>query len=195
MLFASALRFTRTGLPTGVVLGLAAVSGCAQNFVAAAPLPDSPQPQLKALVDLLQQTDLRPAGDPPTLGNASEPGPEPPSITMFPHPEDARYWVSGQANIIFQGRLPFHSLYEGPNSFRNSAEYKTAMVGTAYTALRRNNSIRYNTDFIFDMESAAGRGLSEARGWRDSPILMWYGIPILVQRRTLRATRFTRSSG
>jgi hypothetical protein len=83
---------------------------------------------------------------------------------MFPHPEDARYWLSGQANIIFQGRIPFHSLYEGPNSFRNSAEYKTSMVGTAYTALRRNRSVRYNTDFIFDLEAAEGRGLSEALG-------------------------------
>ena len=85
-------------------------------------------------------------------------------MTMFPHPEDARYWISGQANIIFQGRLPFHSLYEGTNSFRNSAEYKTSMVGTLYTGLRRNRSVRYNTDFIFDMELAAGRGLSEALG-------------------------------
>ena len=83
---------------------------------------------------------------------------------MFPHPEDTPYWISGQANIIFQGRLPFHSSYEGANSFRNSAEYKTSMVGTAYTALRRNRSVRYNTDFIFDLESAGGRGLSQALG-------------------------------
>ena len=53
---------------------------------------------------------------------------------MFPHPEGSRYWLSGQANIIFQGRLPFHSPYQGPNSFRNSAEYKTSLVGTLYTA-------------------------------------------------------------
>jgi len=96
--------------------------------------------------------------------NSSSPSPEDPALTMFPHPEDSRYWVSGQANIIFQGRLPFHSPYEGPNSFRSSAEYKTSMVGTIYTALRRNRSDRYNTDFIFDIESAAGRGLSQALG-------------------------------
>ena len=83
---------------------------------------------------------------------------------MFPHPEGSRYWISGQANIIFQGRLPFHSPYEGPNTFRNSAEYKTSIVETLYTALRRNKSTRYNTDFIFDLESAGGRGLSEALG-------------------------------
>jgi len=92
------------------------------------------------------------------------PPPQDPLLTMFPHPEGSRYWVSGQANIIFQGRLPFHSPYEGPNSFRSSAEYRTSMVGTIYTALRRNRSDRYNTDFIFDIESAAGRGLSQALG-------------------------------
>ncbi len=85
-------------------------------------------------------------------------------VTMAPHPEGAMYWISGQANIIFQGRLPFHSLYEGVNSFRNSAEYKTSMVGTLYLAARRNHSVRYNTDFIYDEEAAEGRGLSEALG-------------------------------
>ena len=87
-----------------------------------------------------------------------------PIASIFPHPEDPIYWISGQANIIFQGRLPFHSLYQGPNSFRNSAEYKTSMVGTLYLALRRSRSIRYNTDFIYDEEAAGGRGLSEAPG-------------------------------
>ena len=85
-------------------------------------------------------------------------------VSMAPHPDSNVWWLSGQANIIFQGRLPFHSTYEGQNSFRNSAEYKTSMVGTLYTALRRSRSIRWNTDFIFDMESAGGRGLSEALG-------------------------------
>jgi len=84
-------------------------------------------------------------------------------VTIFPH-QGERFWVSGQANVIFQGRIPFHSPYEGPNSFRNSAEYKTSMVETLYTAVRRNRSTRYNTDFIFDMETAGGRGLSEALG-------------------------------
>jgi hypothetical protein len=95
---------------------------------------------------------------------ASTPASASPQLTMFPHPEGSRYWLSGQANIIFQGRLPFHSPYEGPNSFRSSAEYKTSLVGTLYTAMRATHSIRYNTDLIFDMESAGGRGLSQALG-------------------------------
>ncbi|MGB7549695.1 MAG: carbohydrate porin, partial [Terracidiphilus sp.] len=74
------------------------------------------------------------------------------------------YWLSGQANIIYQGRLPFHSPYQGPNSFRNSAEYKTSLIGTLYAALRPTRSVRYTTDLILDIESAGGRGLSQALG-------------------------------
>ena len=87
-----------------------------------------------------------------------------PVVTMFPHPEGRRWWISGQANVIFQGRLPFHSQYEGPNSFRSSAEYKTSLVGTLYTAVRPTRSVRYNTDLVLDFESAGGRGLSQALG-------------------------------
>ncbi|HEY1901212.1 MAG TPA: carbohydrate porin [Terracidiphilus sp.] len=87
------------------------------------------------------------------------------SVTaMFPRSDKSSWWLTGQANIIFQGRLPFHSLYQGANSFRNSAEYKTSMVGTLYTAWRPTHSIRYNNDLIFDIEAAEGRGLSQALG-------------------------------
>lgn len=131
-------------------------------------LPSAPEPMQNATApakgDPIAGKDGRPAENTTPTPNAPDAPPDTPELTMFPHPEDARYWVSGQANVIFQGRLPFHSPYQGPNSFRNSAEYKTSMVETLYTALRRNRSRRYNTDFIFDMESAGGRGLSEAVG-------------------------------
>ncbi len=87
-----------------------------------------------------------------------------PVLSMAPHSEGARYWVAGQANVIFQGRLPFHSPYQGPNSFRNSAEYKTSLLGTLYLAARPWRSIRYQNDLILDIESAGGRGLSQALG-------------------------------
>ena len=99
----------------------------------------------------------------PDSGQEDPPGDDS-QLTMFPHPEGGRYWLSGQANIIFQGRLPFHSPYEGPNSFRGSAEYKTSLVGTLYTAMRATRLIRYNTDLILDVESTGGRGLSQALG-------------------------------
>ena len=90
--------------------------------------------------------------------------PKGPVLTMAPHPEGSRYWLSGQANIIIQGDLPFHSLYQGTNSFIGRGEYKTSLLGTLYTALRPTRSIRYNTDLILDLESSGGRGLSEALG-------------------------------
>jgi high affinity Mn2+ porin len=143
---------------------------CAQQTAMGSPdseLPAAPVPQNgpSAATNAPTLLDEGGMGKQP---NASSPvGREPqdaPIVAMAPHPEDGIYWISGQANVIYQGRLPFHSPYQGPNSFHNSAEYKTSMVGTLYTAVRRNRSIRYNTDLIFDLEAAEGRGLSEALG-------------------------------
>ncbi|HTB96751.1 MAG TPA: carbohydrate porin [Terracidiphilus sp.] len=128
-------------------------------------LPSAPEPRIEALVlkpFVPGPQEAAPAPKPAAPAPAAaDPGP---IVTMAPHGEDAIYWLSGQINVIFQGRLPFHSLYQGKNSFRNSAEYKTSMVGTLFTAVRRSRSTRYNTDFVFDLEAAEGRGLSEAYG-------------------------------
>ncbi len=51
---------------------------------------------------------------------------------MAPHSEGGRYWVSGQANSIFQMHGHFHSPYEGANSLRDIFEYKASEVGTLY---------------------------------------------------------------
>ncbi len=114
-------------------------------------LPDVPQPMVRAG----EQPEARPV--------ASAQPAETTVVTMAPH-DSNRWWLSGQANVIFQGDLPFHSPYQGANSFRNAAEYKTSELGTLYTALRPTRSIRYNTDLILDLESSGGRGLSEALG-------------------------------
>ncbi len=141
-----------------------------QTAVPEAHLPAAPEPNATlAASHALAGPFSRPQGSAQETktGEATTPArdlPDPPSVMVFSHPENARYWISGQANIIFQGRLPFHSAYEGVNSFRNSAEYKTSLVGTLYTALRLDRSIRYNTDVILDFESAGGRGLSQALG-------------------------------
>ncbi len=128
-------------------------------------LPAAPQPMLLAAGESYNGAQHGSVGDKPS--DAAPSALEPVSlspVTMAPHPEDSLYWVSGQVNVIFQGNLPFHSPYEGTNSFRTAAEYKTSMVGTLFTALRRSHSIRYNTDFVFDVEDALGRGLSQALG-------------------------------
>jgi len=128
--------FTRLACVLPLAIGLAAAQS-------QAPLPSAPDPQ--------SSTAQPPAQDAPVL-------------TMVPHSDGGRYWLAGQANIIIQGALPFHSPYQGANSLIGRGEYKTSLVGTLYTALRPTQSIRYSTDLILDVESSGGRGLSEALG-------------------------------
>jgi len=83
---------------------------------------------------------------------------------MFPHPDTTRYFIAGQANIIFQAHGPFHSPYEGTNSLLSRGEYKTSLLGTMYLAYQLNTTPKFATDGIFDIEIADGRGISEGLG-------------------------------
>ena len=98
------------------------------------------------------------------LSEAPAPVPDAPSPTTFPHPDQTRYYIAGQANIIFQAHAPFHSPYAGPNSLLARGEYKPSLLGTLYLGYQLNNHPRYATDAIFDLESSGGRGISEALG-------------------------------
>ena len=84
--------------------------------------------------------------------------------TMFPHPEDSRFLIAGQANIIFQTHGPFHSPYDGVNSLLSRGEYKPSLLGTLFLGAQLRRDPRTNTDVIFDLESSGGRGISEALG-------------------------------
>jgi high affinity Mn2+ porin len=84
--------------------------------------------------------------------------------TMFPHSENSRYLISGQANIIFQAHGPFHSPYDDVNSLLGRGEYKTSLLGTLFLGAQLRRDPKTNTDVIFDLESAGGRGISEALG-------------------------------
>ncbi len=85
-------------------------------------------------------------------------------LTIFPHPDGSRFLLSGQANIIFQAHPGFHSPYSGTNSLLARGEYKTSLLGTMYTGVKLIANPRYETEFLFDLESAGGRGVSEALG-------------------------------
>jgi len=110
---------------------------------------------------LAQQADAaQQANDTPAA-----PAPAPaPQLTVFPHPDSSRWLLSGQANIIFQGHPGFHALYSGTNSLLNRGEYKTSLVGTIFAGFELNPNPRFDTDLIYDEESAGGRGISEALG-------------------------------
>jgi hypothetical protein len=89
---------------------------------------------------------------------------DPAAPTMFPHPDSPRYFAAGQANIILQGHGPFHSPYEGTNSLLSRGEYKTSLVGTLFLGYEVVKNPAWHLDAIYDEESAAGRGISEALG-------------------------------
>ncbi|MGA9060165.1 MAG: carbohydrate porin [Terracidiphilus sp.] len=141
-------------------------------------LPSAPDPQLAATPQFVRQIQSPLSPSPPQDSaaskaidtgssgtNSAESGTEAdPVLTMAPHSEDGRYWVSGQANSIFQMHGHFHSPYEGPNSLIDDFETKASEVGTLYLGYQLRPNTRYNTDLIVDFENAGGRGISEALG-------------------------------
>jgi high affinity Mn2+ porin len=97
------------------------------------------------------------APEPSTNTNAA-------TLTMFPHSDSSRFFISGQTNIIFQAHGPFHSPYQGVNSLLGRGEYKTSLLGTLFLGAQLRRDPKTNTDLIFDVESSGGRGISEALG-------------------------------
>src|SRR5262249_20445809 len=79
---------------------------------------------------------------------------------IFNHPEDSRFWLSGQINFVLQWHPQFRARYSGENSLRAPGENATSRVLSLYTGLR----VARNTELFCDIESAGGRGISDAFG-------------------------------
>src|ERR1700704_5160774 len=58
------------------------------------------------------------------------------TTTMFPHPDDSRWWLSGQVNLISQTHGRFTSPYEGDNSLRPNPEQASSRLWTIYTGVK-----------------------------------------------------------
>jgi len=83
-----------------------------------------------------------------------------PRDTFFEHSDTAKWWVSGQANIVFQAHGGFYAAYSGPNSLQNTAEHATSRVLTLFTGYQFTpNSMLY-----LDVEEAGWGGISGALG-------------------------------
>jgi hypothetical protein len=87
--------------------------------------------------------------------------------SMFPNFKDTRFWLSGQANFIFQTHPPFHAPYSGRNSLNPNYEKATSRVLTLYTGVRLNNSM----EILVNIEEAGGAALSTGLGLAGSPNL------------------------
>ncbi len=68
-------------------------------------------------------------------GQAQPENPEVPAPpdTFFPHSQTAKWWISGQANFVFQAHGTFNSPYSGPNSFTAPTEHALSRVMTLFT--------------------------------------------------------------
>jgi high affinity Mn2+ porin len=91
---------------------------------------------------------------PDSEGDSNDP------LTLFPHSESSRYWISGQANFILQWHPSFPAKYSGPNSLNPRAENATSKTYTLYLGYE----LTHTTEVFLDIESAQGHGLSNALG-------------------------------
>jgi hypothetical protein len=105
----------------------------------------NPSPDQQSGKHQQSSSDQQPASDPES---------------MLPHLSDTRYWLSGQANFVFQTHPPFHAAYTGSNSLAPSYEKATSRVVTLYTGVRLNDS----TELLVDIEEAGGSALSTGLG-------------------------------
>jgi hypothetical protein len=83
-----------------------------------------------------------------------------PPDTFFEHSQTAKWWVSGQANFVFQANGSFYAQYSGPNSFKNVRENALSRVLTLFTAYEFTPS----SQVYLDVEETGGSGLSTALG-------------------------------
>jgi high affinity Mn2+ porin len=129
--------------PALLVLALAVSAGAQQAGDPAAPPQSSPT---------TQQANSAP--DPPA------PPPDDSTESMLPHLKSSRFWLSGQANFVFQAHPEFPALYSGPHSLSPNYEKATSRVMTFYTGVRLNHS----TEILVDIEEAGGAALTQGFG-------------------------------
>jgi high affinity Mn2+ porin len=97
-----------------------------------------------------------------TAQESAAPAPEGSSeiATMFPHSQTARWWVSGQSNVVFQAHPDFHAAYSGANSLHAQGEHATSDVETLFLGYQLGRG----AEVLLDVETTGGRGLSDALG-------------------------------
>ena len=83
-----------------------------------------------------------------------------PKATFFEHSNTSKWWVSGQANFVFQAHGDFYAAYSGTNSLKNTAEHAASRVLTFFSGYE----FTPNTMAYLDVEEAGWGGISGALG-------------------------------
>jgi high affinity Mn2+ porin len=85
---------------------------------------------------------------------------EPDKVTLLPHSDTEGYWISAQANVVFQWHPSFPAKYTGTNSMTPEGQSATTHVITLYTGW----TVTPTTELFADFEYATGGGIGRAFG-------------------------------
>src|SRR5271170_3222302 len=85
---------------------------------------------------------------------------EPDKVTLLPHSDTDGYWISAQANVVFQWHPSFPAKYTGTNSMTPEGQSATTHVITLYTGW----TVTPTTELFADYEYATGGGVGRAFG-------------------------------
>jgi hypothetical protein len=110
--------------------------------------------------DAGKKSDTPVAGDAASDQSTSDQSTDDTPLTIFPHSETSRYWISGQANVVFQWHPTFPAKYSGPNSLSPGAQSATTHILTLYTGYQ----VTKTTEVLVDLEDATGGGIGNALG-------------------------------
>jgi hypothetical protein len=144
-----------------LILCVLIVCLAASRFAVAQTLPSAQVPPQSTQTE---QTGAQPT-TPPTPESSAEQStgddsnPSDP-VTLFPHADTSRYWISGQANIVFQWHPSFPAQHTGPNSLTPGAQSATTHILTLYTGYELSRT----TEVFADVEDATGGGIGSAFG-------------------------------
>ncbi|MFY9527275.1 MAG: carbohydrate porin [Candidatus Acidiferrales bacterium] len=100
------------------------------------------------------------AAQSPSVSPADSPSGADDPVSFFPHSESSRYWISGQANIVFQWHPAFPAKYSGPNSLTPQAQGATTHILTLFTGYQ----LTHTTEVLADAEDSTGGGIGNALG-------------------------------
>jgi high affinity Mn2+ porin len=146
-------RLTTRILLVVLVCAVAALTCCSARAQTPPSIqtPDPPPPQNTPTDQTVSAANI-------TAQSDSESGSD--DLTVFPHSASARYWISGQANVVFQWHPAFSAQYSGPNSITPQAQSATTHVLTLYTGYQLSDT----TEVFADGEYATGGGIGKANG-------------------------------
>ncbi len=127
--------------------------------VAQAPAQAPPQSIQTEQTTTPASSDSSASPNTPTT-NVSNDSEESDKVTLLPHSDTEGYWISAQANVVFQWHPSFPAKNTGTNSINPEGKSATTHVITLYTGW----TVTPTTELFADFEYATGGGVGRAFG-------------------------------